>query len=162
MNFALFLEMHARSAPDALALTDPRLRLSWAEFDTAANRFANAMRDAGLVPGDRVGLYMMNRVEVAVALMGAMKAGLVPCPFNRRLQGPDLERVVAHAAPRCIITETSSAEALSALAPMKSAEPAYRWGFAKAWDERYAKRDGLSWSANPWAWVVEFKEVPDE
>jgi len=39
----------------------------------------------------------------------------------------------------------------------------YRWGFAELWDSINGKprKDGtdISWAANPWVWVVEFKRV---
>ena len=41
MNFALFLEMHARSEPAAPAIVDPRGRLSYGQLDAAANRAEN-------------------------------------------------------------------------------------------------------------------------
>lgn len=104
MNFALFLEMKARGTPDDLALVDRRHRLTWAEFDGAASRFANTLRRSGVGRGDRQAIYLPNRVELAVAFMGALKAGVIAVPLNWRFQGPDLDRVVAHCAPGCVVT----------------------------------------------------------
>ena len=85
MNFALFLEMHARGRPDALALVDRRLRLSYAELDAAASRFAGLLEARGLGSQDRVGFYLPNRAEMAIGLLGAFKAGVIAVPFNWRL-----------------------------------------------------------------------------
>lgn len=35
----------------------------------------------------------------------------------------------------------------------------YIWGFAAAWDAIYGNKPGLSWTENPWVWVVDFKRV---
>ncbi len=113
MNFALFLEMKARGAPDGLALADRRHRLTWSEFDVAANRFANLLHESGLARGDRLALYLPNRVELAIALMGAFKSGVIAVPLNWRFQGPDLARVVDHCAPGCIVTTEDRASAIA-------------------------------------------------
>lgn len=117
MNFALFLEMKARSAPDASALSDLRHRLTWRELDELASRFANLLRRRGLGRADRIAFYLPNRVEVAIALLGAMKAGVIAVPLNWRLQGPDLGRLVEHCRPAWLLTSADKAEALASLQP---------------------------------------------
>ena len=112
MNFALFLEMKARGTPDEIALVDRRHRLSWAEFDAAASRFANLLQAEGLVRGDRLALYLPNRVELAIAFMGALKSGVIAVPLNWRFQGPDLDRVIAHCASGCLVTTEERADAV--------------------------------------------------
>jgi acyl-CoA synthetase (AMP-forming)/AMP-acid ligase II len=112
MNFALFLEMTARGAPDATALSDRRHRLTWRELDAAATRFAGVLRQRGLGRSDRVGFFMPNRVELSVALLGAFKAGVIGVPINWRLHGPDLARILDHCAPACLVTSEDKAAAL--------------------------------------------------
>ena len=112
MNFALFLEMRARGAPAALALADQRRRFTWGELDGLANRAANLLRRKGLARGDRLALYLPNRVELVIAMLGAMKAGVIPAPLNWRLQGPDLARLLAHCAPGLLVTTVEKADAL--------------------------------------------------
>jgi acyl-CoA synthetase (AMP-forming)/AMP-acid ligase II len=115
MNFALFLEMKARGAPDSPALSDRRCRLSWRELDELANSFANLLRHRSLRPGDRVAIYLPNRVEVVIALFAAMKAGVIAVPLNWRLQGPDLARVLLHCAPALVLTTAERSGAVSRL-----------------------------------------------
>ena len=112
MNFALFLEMRARGAPEALALVDERRRFTWGELDCLANRAANLLRHRGLARGDRLALYLPNRVELVIAVLGAMKAGVIPAPLNWRLQGPDLARLLAHCAPGLLVTTVAKSSAL--------------------------------------------------
>jgi long-chain acyl-CoA synthetase len=45
-------------------------------------RFASAIRELGLQPGDRLGLYLPNCVEYVVCFYGAMRAGLIATPIN--------------------------------------------------------------------------------
>lgn len=104
MNFALFLEMHARGRPDALALVDRRMRMTYAELDKASNRFANVLAGHGFHPEDRVGFYLPNRAEMAIGLLGAFKAGVIAVPFNCRLTAVDVAKPLAHAAPSLLVT----------------------------------------------------------
>ena len=109
MNFAIFLEMRARSAPDAPALVDRRVRLNWGELDRLAGQFARYLRSSGIGPGERLAILLPNRAEVALAFLGALKAGVVVVPLNWRLQGADLGRLVAHCTPACVLTDTARA-----------------------------------------------------
>ena len=111
MNFALFLEMRARAAPDAVALVDRRCRLTFDELNTLANRFANHLRAAGLVPQERVAIHLPNRAEVVIALLGAFKCGAIAVPLNWRLIDADLTRLIDHCAPACMVTTAERAAA---------------------------------------------------
>lgn len=51
------------------------------------------------------------------------------------------------------------AEGVSTTDPRASVLRAY---FADSWDDINAKRDGCSWDANPWVWVVSFRPVERE
>jgi acetyl-CoA synthetase len=56
---------------------DDLVTLTVAELRVAANRFANALVDAGIVPGDRVAIAMPMNVEAVVAYLGIVLAGAV-------------------------------------------------------------------------------------
>jgi acyl-CoA synthetase (AMP-forming)/AMP-acid ligase II len=109
LNFALFLELRARGAPEVLAAADARHRLTYAELDDAVNRFANVLWRSGIARGERLALYLPNRVETVIALLAGMKAGIIVVPLNWRLQGPDLARVLGHCAAACLVTTDDKA-----------------------------------------------------
>lgn len=104
MNFALFLDMKARGDPQGLAVADHRLRLSWRELEQRASQLAHLLTARGLRRGDRMAIYLPNRVELVIALLGCMKSGVVAAPLNWRLAGQELHQVVAHCAPTCTLT----------------------------------------------------------
>lgn len=112
MNFAQFLEIHARSDPDATAVVDRRARLSWADLDRMTSQFASRLQDRGLAPGDRVAIWLPNRIEVVIAYLGAMKLGAVPVALNWRLQIADMSRLLQHCTPSILITHAERQEAL--------------------------------------------------
>ncbi len=65
--------------------------VSYAELAIMANRFGNLLLSRGLSPGTRVILFMDDEPAYPAAIMGAMKAGLVPILVNT-LSTPDLLR----------------------------------------------------------------------
>lgn len=105
MNFAIFVEMRARGTPRATALVDRRVRIDWGEYDALAGRFAHWLRDRGLRAGDRLAIWLPNRAELAIAFVGALKAGVIPVPLNWRLQAADLGRLLAHCAPSVVLVD---------------------------------------------------------
>ena len=105
MNFAIFVEMRARGTPRASALVDRRVRLDWGDYDALSGRFAHWLRDRGLRTGDRLAIWLPNRAELALAFVGALKAGVIPVPLNWRLQSTDVGRLLAHCAPSALLLD---------------------------------------------------------
>nr|BFE28569.1 hypothetical protein GCM10010200_008200 [Actinomadura rugatobispora] len=69
--------------PDEVALVceghDP---LTYAELNTRADRFANALTARGIGPEDRVALVLPRTPEIVVALLGVLKAGAAYVPID--------------------------------------------------------------------------------
>ncbi|MGD8415116.1 MAG: AMP-binding protein [Candidatus Latescibacterota bacterium] len=70
-----FIERSARRFPDKEALVAGDKRLTWAELDQAANRFAHALLNSGVEYGDRVAVLMDNTAEAITSIWGILKAG---------------------------------------------------------------------------------------
>src|SRR6266851_5534689 len=69
---------------DAPCLSEGGRTISFREFDAETNRLGNALLDAGLVPGDRVGVLLPNSIECLVAYYALAKSGLVRVAMNTR------------------------------------------------------------------------------
>ena len=68
--------------PDRYRFTDgPPRRLSFAEVDQAVTALADRLKAFGLPLDSVVGLQLGNTVEFVVALLGIMRAGLIPAPL---------------------------------------------------------------------------------
>lgn len=63
---------------DRPALGTPKGVITYAEFDDQTDRFAGALIDLGLKPLDRVLFQCANSPELVIAIIGCMKAGLIP------------------------------------------------------------------------------------
>lgn len=81
------VERHARShRRDQVALIwegeDAEVRrLTYGDLDAETSRFAHALRELGIGPGDRVGLFLPMIPEAVVALMACAKVGAIAIPI---------------------------------------------------------------------------------
>ena len=75
---------HAERSPDRPALRDRHRRLTWTELIDAVDRFAADLAARGLVPGQRLALWMPDRIDSAIALLACSRNGLVVCPSPHR------------------------------------------------------------------------------
>lgn len=57
-------------------------RLSYAQLDEQANRFAAGLQGLGVAAGDRVAIILPNCPQALVALFGVSKAGAIAVPLN--------------------------------------------------------------------------------
>ena len=67
-----------------------RKELSWGEFDTRANRFANLLLTRGIQKGDKVAILLMNCLDWLPIYFGILKAGAVAVPLNYRYTAEEI------------------------------------------------------------------------
>jgi long-chain acyl-CoA synthetase len=110
-NFGYFLADIAAEDPGRLAMIDlwggTERRTTYGEFDARMNRVAAMLTARGLKPGDRMILSAGNRTEFVEAMFGAMRAGIVPVPFNTRQGAAVLDYVAENSGARGAIVEAS-------------------------------------------------------
>ncbi|MBO6525423.1 AMP-binding protein [Erythrobacter sp.] len=77
--------------------------VSFADFDAATNRYANAFLALGLSQGDRVGVLLPNGIDCLLAYYGLAKAGLVRVSLNSRDTASDLRFKLAEVGARAVL-----------------------------------------------------------
>lgn len=97
------LREHRRSYPERTALVCGRHRLTYPEMDERVNRLANALRGAGVGPGDRVLWLGQNCHRVLEGLLAAAKLGAAFCPANWRQSPDELAFVIRDTAPAVVL-----------------------------------------------------------
>ncbi|WP_140722260.1 AMP-binding protein [Pseudomonas sp. Hp2] len=87
------LERIARRWPDRPALVVPpqRVRLDYAGFDAAVTRLAAGLLQLGLEPGDRIGIWSLNRAEWVLMQFATARAGLILVNINPAYRSHELE-----------------------------------------------------------------------
>src|ERR1700689_5024918 len=74
---------------DAPCLVEGERIVSFREFDVLTDCLGNALCDAGLKPGDRVGVLLPNGINCLIAYYALAKAGLVRVSLNTRETAED-------------------------------------------------------------------------
>src|SRR5438067_1024352 len=75
---------HAAQRPDEFALRDSRKRLTWAELQAMADAVAAELDEAGLKRGERVAVWLPNRIEAVAVLLACSRQGYVCNPSLHR------------------------------------------------------------------------------
>ena len=77
---------------DRLAIVDRHLRFTYREFNQRCNRLANALRDSGVRPGDRVCSLLQNGHVQLELIFAVAKLGAIFLPINFRLTVPEIDQ----------------------------------------------------------------------
>ncbi|WP_407495940.1 class I adenylate-forming enzyme family protein [Pseudooceanicola sp. MF1-13] len=118
MNPAEWLHRAATRWSDRPALfTGEDLVARYADFDRAAASIGAALLAQGVAPGDRVAVFMANRVEYLIALYGIWYAGAVAVPINAKLHPKEAAWIIDHSGATRVITDDSLGAELSPLLP---------------------------------------------
>jgi len=80
---------------------------TYAELDTLANRFANALLALGVRKGDRVALLMPNCPQMVLAYYGGLRAGAVIVPTSPLYVESELEHQLADAEASVVVCLSS-------------------------------------------------------
>ncbi|HEY5594631.1 MAG TPA: AMP-binding protein, partial [Nitrospiria bacterium] len=83
-NFLLqhYLTSSALRDPDATAIVCRGERMTYGRLEQLSDRMARLLREEGVRPGDRVGIFLPKTVETLVAVFGILKAGAVYVPLD--------------------------------------------------------------------------------
>ena len=107
---------------DAAALEEGGRQLSYRELDQAVNRVATGLQAQGICSGERVAVFMGNRLEYTVLLCGIWRLGAIAVPIGIRQSAQELEYMLNQCGASALITEASLADRL----PPRSALPTVR------------------------------------
>ncbi|MFE9222841.1 amino acid adenylation domain-containing protein, partial [Streptomyces lavendulae] len=108
-------ELTARQAcltPDATAVTDELVSLTYRELETRANRMANALIDRGAGPESVIAVALPRSVELVVAILGVLKSGAAYLPIDPEFPGARLDHILSDANPLLILTDAATAQTL--------------------------------------------------
>jgi acetyl-CoA synthetase len=112
-------DRHARSG-DRLALIEEReggevRRHSFGDLRASSNRLANALADAGVGRGDRVGILLGQRLETLLAHLAAHKLGAISVPLFVLFGSDALAFRLADSGAKVVVTDPEGAAKLSGI-----------------------------------------------
>jgi long-chain acyl-CoA synthetase len=103
MSLATGLKHSRTRNPEKLAIVFGEQSWTYAEFDELTNTVASNLLAAGLEPGDRVALHLLNGPELALGYLGCLKAGGIAVPINTQLKGSEIDYILRHSGSVCYI-----------------------------------------------------------
>ena len=108
------LRERVRQHGDIPAIVDPMNRdalidgpvrsLTWPQLDEQVSRLAEVLLDAGIGPGDVVGVQLPNTVEIAVAFLAIVRIGAIVAPFPVQYRAWELTHLSNVAQVRLFVT----------------------------------------------------------
>ncbi len=103
---ALFAQWAAKT-PEAAAVTCGDTRLTYAEVDARSNKLARALRRRGAEPGSLVGVCLERTEQLAVAMLGILKAGAAYVPLDTAYPPERLAFMLEDTRAPVVVTQTS-------------------------------------------------------
>ncbi|MCE3250791.1 MAG: AMP-dependent synthetase and ligase [Geminicoccaceae bacterium] len=88
---------------------------SRAELGARARALAAGLRQAGVAPGEVVGLLAPSQPEWVLAFLAIVRAGATAMPLSEQITAPELARIVAHSGCRRFFTTEAFIPVLTTL-----------------------------------------------
>ena len=102
----------AAASPELAAVSSGGRTLSYGELDAEAGRLAARLRSRGVGPEVPVALFFDRSAELAVALLGVLRAGGAFVPIDPDYPRERLEYLLADSGARVVVTRSDLAAAL--------------------------------------------------
>ena len=100
--------------PNRVALRCDDLQFTFAEFDAAAARVATLLEQAGVEPGDRVGVMLPNTPAFAIVFYGIIYRGAVAVPMNPLLKAREVTFYLSNSGAKALFGTPAFADEASA------------------------------------------------
>jgi len=97
------IALNAAGMPGKIGWVDGGRSVTWREFGEGTSRIANALRGQGLEQGDRVVVLMKNSYEMAEAMFGIIRGGMVAVPLNVAITDAAVDGMIANAGAKAVI-----------------------------------------------------------
>ncbi|MDL9936482.1 acyl-CoA synthetase [Gordonia sp. ABSL1-1] len=96
--------------PERTALESGEETRTYAQLEARANAIAHKLRELGVKPGDRVGLYSRNTIEAVESMIAIFKARAVMVNVNYRYVEAELEHIFVDSGMVALIHERQYCE----------------------------------------------------
>src|SRR2546422_7476191 len=105
MNLLELFDRSLIERPNEIGLEWQGRSFTFGEVEERSNRLAHALRERGFQKGDRLCVYLANRVELIDLFLACVKLGVIFVPINILYREREIAHITGDAAPRAVITE---------------------------------------------------------
>ncbi|MEV5833573.1 amino acid adenylation domain-containing protein [Nocardia sp. NPDC052112] len=99
----------AARTPTAPAVHCGPITVTYRELDELADRYAQALRESEVAPGDRVLIWAEKAPEVVAVMQAALRVGAIYVPIAPANPAARVETIAQHCAPALIVTDAARA-----------------------------------------------------
>jgi fatty-acyl-CoA synthase len=103
------LRRQAAARPEHVALACGKRRVTYAELEAIANKFAALLRARGLERGDHIAMLVGNRPEALALAWAAWRTGLYLTPISSALAPPEVRYLVADSNAKAVFVDAAMA-----------------------------------------------------
>jgi len=89
-NLSLILEDSARRYANHVAISDGKIEMSYTQLNQQVNRLANALKNIGLISGDKIAMSVPNIIDFPVIYYAVLKLGAIVVPLNILLKKDEI------------------------------------------------------------------------
>lgn len=123
-NFASHI-LHANAGrADKVAYIDDRGRYTYGDLDLRVRRFGAGLLATGIHREERIVLVMHDTIDLPVAFLGALFAGVIPVPVNTLLPASDYAYMIDHSNAKAVIASAALLPVVQEALAIANAKPA--------------------------------------
>ena len=105
MNLGQMLEESTKRFPDNIAFIHEKCRMTYAEFNRAANALGHYFRGLGIEKGDKIAIMLPNCPEFIISYFAAQKLGAVAVTMNVLSTPYELRHLIGDSDAKLFITQ---------------------------------------------------------
>jgi acyl-CoA synthetase (AMP-forming)/AMP-acid ligase II len=117
LNIADLFEHAVDAVPERLAIACGDNQVTYRELEERSNQLAHWLAGSGVGPGDHVGVYGRNSIELVETLLACYKLRAIPVNVNYRYVDAELRYLFSEAELRGLVFDRQFADKVAALLP---------------------------------------------
>jgi 3-oxocholest-4-en-26-oate---CoA ligase len=117
LNIADLFEHAADAVPDRLAITCGDREISYRELEALSNKLAHRLAASGVGPGDHVGAYGRNSIELVAAFLACYKLRAIAVNVNYRYVEAELRYLFTEAELKGLVYDRQYGSRVAVLLP---------------------------------------------